>query len=106
VRALVADRRNRILVSSATAWEISTKHRIGKYPEGGRIVEEWSERVQADGFEELPVRWSHALRAGALTGGHRDPFDRMLAAQSILESVPITSGDEALSSFGAERVWS
>jgi PIN domain nuclease of toxin-antitoxin system len=105
VRALVTDRRNRILVSSATAWEISTKHRIGKYPEGGRVVEEWGERVQTDGFQELPVLWSHALKAGALPGDHRDPFDRMLAAQSILESVPIASGDVVLSAFGAERIW-
>lgn len=95
----------RAFVSAATAWEITTKYRIGKLPSGGRIVTEWSERIRLDRFQELPVTSQHALRAGTLPGAHRDPFDRMLAAQSIIEEIAVISIDEALSALGASRIW-
>jgi PIN domain nuclease of toxin-antitoxin system len=94
-----------VLVSAASAWEIATKHRIGKLPAGGRIVMEWDERIQTDRFQQLPVTAHHALRAGTLPGPHRDPFDRMLAAQSIIEEIPVLSSDDALSALGASRIW-
>lgn len=105
VLGLLQDRANRVLVSAASAWEIATKHRIGKYPAGGTVIAEWQQRLLDDGFAELGISAAHALRAGSLPGDHRDPFDRMLAAQSILESVPVVSRDESLSAFGAERIW-
>ena len=104
-RAIIRDPQNRVVVSAASAWEIATKRRIGKYPQGGIVVDQWQERVAADRFVELPISVRHALRAGALPGDHRDPFDRMLAAQSMLEGFPIVSIDEALGSLGAERLW-
>lgn len=94
-----------VAVSAASAWEVATKWRIGKYPPGGRIVKEWRDRTREDGFVELPVTTTHALRAGTLPGEHRDPFDRMLTAQSICENVPIASNDESLSALGAQRLW-
>lgn len=102
---LLKDPANRFQVSAASAWEIATKHRIGKYPEGARVIHDFGSRLVVDGFTELPVSIEHALRAGSLPGDHRDPFDRMLAAQSIIENTPIISSDEALSALGAERVW-
>lgn len=105
VLSLVKDPENRLLVSAASAWEIATKHRIGKYPPGGRIIEEWSTRIQGDRFQELPVSSAHALRAGTLPGDHRDPFDRMLAAQGLLENLPVLSADPAISGLGAPRIW-
>jgi PIN domain nuclease of toxin-antitoxin system len=105
VLSLMKDRENRFLVSAASAWEIATKHRIGKYPAGGRIIEEWSMRIREDRFEELPISSTHALRAGRLPGAHRDPFDRMLAAQGLLEELPVISADPAISSLGAARIW-
>jgi len=105
VRALLRDPANTILVSAASAWEIATKYRIGKYPDGGRIIVEWKERMAPDGFVELAISARHALRAGSLPGEHRDPFDRMIAAQSLIEGVPVASSDHSLSALGAERVW-
>ena len=99
------DPENRFFVSAASAWEIATKHRIGKYPPGGRIIEQWSTRLQEDRFLELPISSVHALRAGRLPGDHRDPFDRMLAAQSLVEELPVLSGDAAISGLGAARIW-
>jgi len=105
VVSLLRDPGNECLVSAASGWEIATKHRIGKFPEGGRIVEQWEERMAEDGFRELPVTTRHALKAGAILGEHRDPFDRMLAAQGVLESVPVVSADTAVADLGAERLW-
>lgn len=103
--ALLRDPANAVWVSAASAWEISTKTRIGRYPDGIRIMEQWSDRLAADGFKELAISCAHALKAGALIGEHRDPFDRMIAAQGIAEGLPVVSGDEGISALGAERIW-
>ncbi len=105
VVSLLRDPANTVSVSATSAWEIATKHRIGKFPDGGRIVQQWNERITADRFAELPILCRHALRAGSLPGDHRDLFDRMIAAQSILEEVPVVSADEQISALGAERIW-
>jgi PIN domain nuclease of toxin-antitoxin system len=103
--ALIADRSNTIFVSSASAWEISTKYRLGRLPEAGVLVQDmpgWFERV---GLTELPITIAHAQRAGMLPQPHRDPFDRMLAAQSLLENVPVLGRDEAIADLGVQLVW-
>ena len=61
--------------------------------------------MQGDGFVELPITACHAMKAGSLPGPHRDPFDRLLAAQGQLESLPVVSADAALSDLGVERLW-
>ena len=105
-RELLADPDNRVLVSSASAWEICTKHRIGKLPAASRLVRDVAGWVSRAGFSELPVTIRHAQRAATWPQRHRDPFDRMLAAQSVLEDVPIVSRDKLLASFGAQLIWS
>ena len=103
--ALIADRSNTILVSSASAWEIATKHRLGRLPEASVLVQDmpgWFERA---GLVELPVTVAHAQRAGTMPHPHRDPFDRMLAAQSLIENVPVVGRDEALRDLGVQLVW-
>lgn len=104
-RAFVADPTNRILVSSASAWEIATKHRLGRLPEADELVQDIVGWVRRAGFEELPISSAHAQRAGSFAVEHRDPFDRMLAAQSLLESTPIISKDDALKRLGVTLVW-
>ena len=103
--ALIRDPGNSVCVSAATAWEIATKQRIGKLPGGGRIIEEWDRRIMVDRFSELAIASRHAFRAGTLPGPHRDPFDRMISAQGILEHLPVVSPDAALESLGVERIW-
>ena len=104
-RDIVGDGANDILVSSASAWEICTKHRLGRLPaasELARDVAGWVERAR---FTELPIRFAHAQRAGSWPQAHRDPFDRMLAAQAALEELPLISRDPALSAFGIRLIW-
>jgi PIN domain nuclease of toxin-antitoxin system len=94
-RKIVRDPNHQIIVSSVSAWEIATKYRIGKLPEAKQIVEEYSQILQQAKFIELGINSAHALRAGSLPISHRDPFDRMLMAQSELENLPIITYDRA-----------
>jgi len=104
-RQVIADEANAILVSAASAWEISTKHRLGKLNEAADAVNRFDELVAADGFDHLPITHFHSLKAGDYPVEHRDPFDRMLAAQSALERVPLVTCDPAFELFGTETIW-
>lgn len=104
-REVISDESKVILVSAASAWEIATKYRLGKLPIGEGAVARFNELVKADGFEHLPVTYLHALKAGTYEVDHRDPFDRMLAAQSALELAPLISCDPVFSAFGTQLVW-
>jgi PIN domain nuclease of toxin-antitoxin system len=103
VRRFVEDEAATILVSAATAWEIATKVRLGKlrWQNPGSL-----EAYCADQrFELLAISFSHAERAGSWPQQHADPFDRMLAAQSVIEGVPLATNDAKLEAFGLEVVW-
>lgn len=104
-RAVIADPTNEILVSSASACEIATKHRLGKLHGVEPLVVDMTEWVRKASFSELPVRISHGQKAGTWPHAHRDPFDRMLAAQSALEDLPLVTKDPAFASFGLRLVW-
>lgn len=105
-RALVEDPANRVLVSAATAWELATKTRLGRFPEAEPIVVQYRELVAALGAQELAVSSAHALRAGGLRWDHRDPFDRMLAAQALLEHATLVTRDGAFAELGGvDVVW-
>ena len=104
-RSLLADRQHHILVSSASAWEIAIKFRSGKLPAVAPLIEDISGAIHAAGFTELPISVRHANRAGLLPGDHRDPFDRMLAAQSLSEQISIVGCDPAVAGLGAQLVW-
>ena len=101
----IADADNQIFVSAASAWEIATKQRLGKLDGVPRAGERFSELVMADGFQHLAVDHRHALRAGGYALEHRDPFDRMLAAQSELEALPLVTRDPAFALFGTRILW-
>ncbi|NBC49132.1 MAG: PIN domain-containing protein [Gammaproteobacteria bacterium] len=104
-RAAIGDEENGVLISAATAWEIATKHRLGKLGEAAGAVARFRELVAADGFEHLPVSYFHALKAGSYPSTHRDPFDRMLAAQSELERLTLVTRDPAFDDFGTQTLW-
>lgn len=104
-REVIKDPNNEILVSSASAWEIATKQRLGKLPEAGEAVQDLPQLLQKARFEVLPILLKHALLAGALTGPHRDPFDRMLIAQARLEEVPVVTTDPVFGRYGVKLVW-
>ena len=104
-RAAIADESNSVFVSAATAWEISTKHRLGKLSEATDVCERFHELVMADGFELLPVDAYHALKAGSYRVQHRDPFDRMLAAQTELEGMDLVTRDPSFKLFHTRVFW-
>jgi PIN domain nuclease of toxin-antitoxin system len=96
---------NQILVSAASAWEVTTKVRIGKLPEAGKFAVEFRERIRAFGFQELSVTVEHGQRAGLLPGTHKDPFDRMLIAQTLTENLEIVSNEEIFDRYLVRRIW-
>ncbi|HET7387623.1 MAG TPA: type II toxin-antitoxin system VapC family toxin [Nocardioidaceae bacterium] len=106
VRETLADRANTLLVSAVSAMEVATKFRLGKLDVARGLVDSWDARVHDIDGEELPLSARHALAAGAMTWAHRDPFDRMLAAQSMLENAPLVSGDVAMSELPGLRLLS
>lgn len=101
----IADPRASILVSAASGWEISTKVRIGKLPAARELLEDLPAIVAAQGFESLPVTLPHGLHAGRYAQRHRDPFDRLLAAQAELEGLTLISLDPALQEFPCRVLW-
>jgi PIN domain nuclease of toxin-antitoxin system len=98
-RAALEDARNELYLSAASLWEVSTKHRIGKFPAGGILMENLSILTQRLKVQTLAISVEHAITAGSLTWDHRDPFDRMLAAQCIIENMALASKDSAFASL-------
>ena len=94
-----------VLVSAASAWEICTKVRLGKLPGAETFALDFPARVRRMGFHELPVSVEHGQRAGLLPGDHRDPFDRMLIAQSLAENLPVVSNEKLFENYGVQRIW-
>ena len=92
-RRLIANPANRLVVSAVSAWEISTKHRLGRLPHAETILAGYERSVARLGAHPLAITSSHALLGGALAWPHRDPFDRMLAAQAMAESLRLISAD-------------
>jgi PIN domain nuclease of toxin-antitoxin system len=101
----IEDRRNEMLISAASAWEIATLHRLGRIDAGERITERWKEALDELGARDLAVTSAHGLLAGGFGVDHRDPFDRMLAAQSIIEDAQLVTADPAMRAFGAALLW-
>lgn len=104
-RSVIADRRHEIVVSAASAWEIATKHRIGKLPGAGPLAVDFAREIERQGFTPLDISLDHAQSAGALPGAHRDPFDRMLIAQARDERLALVSRETAFDDYGITRIW-
>ncbi len=92
-------------VSAASGWEIATKNRLGKLPGVEILLEQFETRMADDGITLLDITVRHSIFAGQLRGSHKDPFDRILAAQALLENLTLLSNDTALDAFGVRRVW-
>lgn len=104
-RRLLQSSHNEVVVSAACAWEVATKYRLGRLNFARDLVENFVPSVTAAGYLLLPISPEHALRAGRLPGDHKDPFDRMLAAQAIHEDLPLISSDTQLDVFAVRREW-
>ncbi|WP_437284984.1 type II toxin-antitoxin system VapC family toxin [Sorangium sp. So ce406] len=104
-RQAVEDPHNIILISAASAWEISVKHAIGKLPlpESPELLV--PRAIAALGAFELPMTARHAISSAALPYHHRDPFDRLLVAQALCEGAALVTVDELLTRYGATLLW-
>jgi PIN domain nuclease of toxin-antitoxin system len=94
-----------LCVSAVSAWEIANKVRLGKWPEAAQLAETFMSILDEFSFQPLAVTIEHARLAGSLPGHHRDPFDRMLAAQSQIEEVPLVTADPVFGAFGTRVLW-
>lgn len=92
----VASPANQVWVSVASAWEIAIKHALGRltFP-----VDRFEEVLQRMGFDTLPIHIAHTIAAGRLPRHHDDPFDRMLIAQALTESLTLVSTDRAIGRY-------
>lgn len=105
-RRIVTARSSRLVVSAASAWEISTKHRLGKLPQADVLIGAYTRHLDRLGAARVPITDEHALLAGRLEWTHRDPFDRMLAAQAMIESLTLVTSDPAFSGLaGLATMW-
>ena len=94
------------LISAASAWEIATKHRIGKLPDAEALALDIPGAIACQQkFEELPVTVADGVRAGALPGPLRDPFDRMLIAQALAHDLVVVSNERLFDRYGVRRLW-
>jgi len=105
----IEDSRNRLFVSSASTWEIATKHRLGKLTEYDLDIQtpiaDYRGQLERLGTSDLPIENPHTLLAGSFEVPHKDLFDRILAAQAKLENLILISKDPAFDAFGVRRLW-
>ncbi len=103
----IADPDAEILVSAVNTWEIVIKAKIGRFDMPAVLPPFLREQIALNGFGVLPVRIEHTLAVYDLPDRprHKDPFDRLLAAQATAENLPLISGDEHLDGYGIERIW-
>ncbi len=104
-RALISDDRNEAFVSAASAWEIAIKFKQGKMPEAAGFVADLEGAIGNAGFIPLPVVVRDGERAGGLPLHHKDPFDRMLIAQALAESLTLVSNERLFDRYGVVRLW-
>ncbi len=100
----LADAQNEIFISPIVPWEIAlkaNKHR--QIPH--RLVTDFHQVLRTEGFTAIGIDPLHAIRSGLLPFHHRDPFDRLLAAQSIEMNVPLVSKDAVFDRYGVQRIW-
>jgi PIN domain nuclease of toxin-antitoxin system len=102
---IISDKKNEIYISAASAWEIATKVRKGKLPEAILLEGDFERIVQQAKYRLLPITVPVALRAGRLIGTLKDPFDRVIAAQSLHMDIPLLGVDEEMDNFGIRRIW-
>lgn len=94
-----------LLVSAVSVYELRLKDNLGKLPSGKALLADLDGYFKEQGFGLLDLSVRHADLAGRLPRHHRDPFDRMLMAQAILEGIPIISNEELFDDFGVRRLW-
>jgi PIN domain nuclease of toxin-antitoxin system len=104
-REIMSDGENHLFFSAASAWEITIKARLGRLKTPEPIASFLLAQLAENAIEGLPIGLSDALQVHSLPDHHRDPFDRMLVAQSQLENLPILTGDPMIARYAVEIIW-
>lgn len=104
-RSLIEGADNRKLVSVASCWEIAIKVGLGKLDLGESSRSFLPREIARNNFELLPVSLDHATMVEGLAGHHRDPFDRLLIAQAIVDRLSLVSADAVFDQYGVHRLW-
>lgn len=104
-RSIIEDAGSDCLISAASIWEIAIKHSLGKIQSKVPLQTLIIDQVDENGFSILAISQQHAVRVALLDFHHRDPFDRMLVAQALVEDTGLLSADTALDDYGVRRVW-
>ena len=105
VREVIKSIDTQVFASSASAWEIATKHRLGKLPEAQEASRNLPALLRAARIDALPITMEHAIVAGSLARPHRGPFDRMLIAQAMIEEMAIITSDSEFAQFDVKIIW-
>lgn len=105
VRALISDPTTEILVSTASTWEMAIKVASGKLPPVAPLIDDYDHNMTVLGWVSLAISAVHAIAAARLVGTHKDPFDRMLVAQSQVEGLVVATVDVQIANLGARVVW-
>ena len=104
-RDVIADTGNELLLSPASYWGIAIKISLGKYRLDEPLDEFVNREIQQNGTKILPIQPTHAAGVAALPFHHRDPFDRLLVAQAIVEQASLVSRDPVFDAYGVGREW-
>ncbi|MGH3425197.1 MAG: type II toxin-antitoxin system VapC family toxin [Nocardioidaceae bacterium] len=104
VRRPLADRQTELVVSAASAWELGTKQRLGQLPQAETLVHGYARHLSRLGVQSLDISAEHSLLAGSLEWSHRDPFDRMIAAQCMIEALPLVTSDATFTTVAGVQV--
>lgn len=94
-----------VYVSAVSGYEIAQKHRLGRLPQADPIAADLGSYVRREGFLALAITIDHARSAGALDFANRDPWDRLLIAQALAESMTLVSKEEPFDVTGVQRLW-
>ena len=104
-KTLIEDANNEIYFSAASAWEIAIKVSSGKLSLGQELGEFLQTQIDENQMTLLPVSISHSAEVATMSFHHKDPFDRLLVAQSLVEEVPIISNEVIFDKYGVKRLW-
>jgi PIN domain nuclease of toxin-antitoxin system len=105
IRAIVAEGGNELFLSAASGWEMAIKAKLGRLHLPQEFERFVAEQLDMNAIQSMPIQLSHALHLYALPDLHRDPFDRLLVAQSQLEGLPLLTNDPQIAQYPVETIW-
>lgn len=104
-RSAIANRKDECFVSLASCWEMAIKVSLEKLTLTAPVDRFVPEQLATNGFGLLPIEFAHVARVARLAFHHRDPFDRLLTAQALIEDLAMVSADPIFRRYGVKRVW-